>query len=124
MRCEAIASAILWDDMRFVWVQSHWTSTLTGFAGFSATCAGSRLKTMIVNRRPAASRPSTRERQRWLYRKKKFEVCVGYHCTYPGCGTIGFRRRKTRWLGALLWWWQYGDLKAALRCYLPEPILC
>lgn len=48
--------------------------------------------------------PLTRwERFRWLLRKRVFEMCVGYHCTYPHrYGGVGFVRGRWGWLSRLL----------------------
>jgi hypothetical protein len=50
-----------------------------------------------------------REKLHWLWRKKKFEICVGYHCTYPyRAQGHHFYRRSPKWLFALLWWAYWG----------------
>jgi hypothetical protein len=112
-----IAAGLSCDQVSFVWVSSHWDVHLEGVCRHEGQlCRFECENPTRYDDDGGPSRPrysiyslSTKEKLRWLYRKKKFEICVGYHWTYPYCaqGRL-FYLRKPRWLFALLWWWHYG----------------
>jgi hypothetical protein len=56
---------------------------------------------------------TVRERLWWLWRKKRFEVCVGYHWTYPR--TRSFHIRRPRWLFQALFNLHYRGLRVRRR---------
>ena len=59
-------------------------------------------------------RLSFREKLNWLWRKRRFEICVGYHWTYPNrVRGERFVPKKPRWLHFLLFALHYRSLKSA-----------
>jgi hypothetical protein len=59
-------------------------------------------------------RLSLRQKLRWLRRKRRYEICVGYHWTYPNRARgESFTHRKPRWLHFLLFALHYRSLKSA-----------
>ena len=46
---------------------------------------------------------TTREKIKFLYRKKLFEICVGYHCSYPQrLQGANFYYKRPRWFWKLV----------------------
>lgn len=109
-------------EMDFIWVSGHWDVHLSGLCRYQGNICRFKCDNPDPNdddiARYSIYSLSMMEKIHWLYRKKKFEICVGRHWTYPDRknGTH-FTRYKTRWLGALLWAWQYGDIRSAFRFY-------
>jgi hypothetical protein len=109
--------------MQWVWISDHWDRHLSGLCRhdselcrFEIECDQDGDYSESTTYTIYALSPL--EKLHWLWRKKKFEICVGRHWTYPDRKNgVQFRKRKPRWLGALLWAWQYGDIRGAFRFY-------
>jgi hypothetical protein len=109
--------------MQWVWVDGHWDVHLTGLCRHDGKLCRFEVEWDKVGDHSEITTYtiyalSPLEKLRWLWRKKKFEICVGRHWTYPDLEDgVRFRKRKPRWLGALLWAWHYGNIRDALRRY-------
>jgi hypothetical protein len=109
----AMSALIPYDELTFVWVRSHYDVHLEGLCRLKGKlCRFATLNAFDDGEPPlvCAVYPLTmRERLWWLWRKKRFEVCVGYHWTYPR--TKGFYIRRPRWLFQALFNLHYKGLR-------------
>jgi len=80
-------SDIPYEDMNFVWIKNHWDIHLEGLCKYKHELSYFRIDS---NYDGDHSKPffyniyelSFIEKLKWLFRKKAFEICVGYHWTY------------------------------------------
>jgi hypothetical protein len=118
-----VASAVPYEAMQWVWISDHWDCHMSGLC-----CHNRRLRWFEAeydddgeyrdNTKYSIYSLSLLEKLRRLWHKKKFEICVGRHWTYPDRNNgVMFQRKKIKWLGAILWAWQYGKLRDAFRVY-------
>jgi hypothetical protein len=118
-----IASQVQHESMHRVWISDYWDGHLSGLCRHNGELCRFEIECdedgdCPKNATYTIYTLSPLEKLRWLWRKKKFEICVGRHWTYPDRKNgVQFRRRKPRWLDALLWAWQYGDIRGAFRFY-------
>ena len=106
---------IPYTEMEWVWINSHYDVHLSGL------CRVRGKLYRFSNAYPEDEEPmicqvytlSPWGKIRWLWPKRKFEICVGYHWTYPQ-RSIGerFYIRRPRWLFKLLFSLHYKSLAA------------
>ena len=88
---------VKYDDMDFVWIVDHWNIHLEGLCRYNGSLC--RFKTNEETEICTIYSLSILEKVKWLVRKKRFELCIGYHWTYPhkSHGAL-FYYRKPKWL--------------------------
>lgn len=118
-------TTILYDEVDFVWILNHWDIHLEGLCNHNGElCYFETQKgtgywdeeccedierecdeyvEVIPNKCDIYSL-TKEEKQSWLKRKRKFEVCVGYHWTYPyrKTGERPYGYKKPKWFWNLL----------------------
>jgi len=88
-------------DMNFVWIEDHYDIHLEGLCKHKGELCRftTEYDTMVCTIYPL----SIFGKLRWLFRKKLFELCVGYHWTYKQKVRQGrFYYRKPIWFYKLL----------------------
>jgi hypothetical protein len=107
-------------DLNPVWVSSFWDFPREGLCIFGNKLCRFRC---VFNEK---SEPqgyevfalSRLEKMLWLWRKREFEICVGYHWTYPNrVRGERFRPRNPRWLHFLLFALHYRSLSTAYSAF-------
>jgi hypothetical protein len=115
-----LASGIPKKQMSFVWVSDHWDVHLSGLCRHDGALCRFERDNPEDDGEVLYSiyHLTTAEKLRWLYRKWKFEICVGYHWTYPNrANGEMFHRRKPTWLYFLLWAWYWKSFKEARQVF-------
>lgn len=98
--------------MAFVWVSNHYDVHLSGLC----RVGGELMRFTTIEHHSFARRlrchvfrMGRKEKLRWWLRKRIFEICVGYHWTYPHRGQgVRYYIRSPRWLYRLLGRWYFG----------------
>ncbi len=70
-----------YEDIKFVWISNHYDIHLSGLCRFDG-----KLHEFTVDydtKKGVISSINMIEKIRWLISKKLFELCVGFHWTYP-----------------------------------------
>jgi len=115
-------TTINYNEMDFVWIQNHWDIHLSGLCNYKGdlcefkTIVGqwewddeSEECKIIIPTVCEIFSLTKKEKREWLRTKRRFELFVGYHWTYPYRKTRSkpFGSRKPRWFFALLCYFYY-----------------
>jgi len=86
---------------KWVWIANHYDLHLSGLLRFGGELC--RFETHYHRCEVSVYRLTQAEKLKWLARKKLFELCVGYHWSYPerkhGARFCG---RRPEWLHKML----------------------
>jgi hypothetical protein len=105
-------------EMNFVWVSSHWDIHLKGLCIEEGKLQ--RFKTDYDTELCTIYPLTTKEKFIWLFKKKMFEWCVGYHWTYPHRKTGNlYHRRKPVWIHKGLVWLYYTITLKEIQRWIP-----
>jgi len=121
-----LIATIPYDDVNFRWVSNHWDIHLNGICEYQnqicefKTIQGEGHWTYILDEKGEEVEEdeyvetiptvceiyelTEKEKKERLSRQRKFEICVGYHWTYPyrKTGERPFRIRNPKWFYRLL----------------------
>jgi hypothetical protein len=81
------------DSVDVVWETFHYDMPITGICRHNNQLC--RFETDYDTQICTIYSLTTWEKFKWLCHKKCFEICVGYHCTYPK--KVWFHYRKPKW---------------------------
>ena len=85
-----------YDEMDWVWISDHYDIHLDGLCRHDGEL--SRFKTDFDSEICTIYTLTNWEKIKWLWRKRMFEVCIGYHWTYPHRKQgVRFNYKKPRW---------------------------
>jgi len=98
-----------YDEVDFVWIADHWDLHLKGLCKYGGElCLFQTIRGEYDFDQEEYIIPdicnifslSLLEKIRWIFRKRLFEICIGYHWTYPYRKTGGrpFKYRNPKWL--------------------------
>lgn len=115
---EYSTALLKYDDVDFLWICDHWDIHLTGLCKYRNKIC--RFETDNDPEHWDAGimvtiyKLTLAEKVKWLLRKKLFEWCIGYHCTYPHrIKGVRFGGRRPGWFWQLIFVIFYQFKKAA-----------
>lgn len=92
-------------EMDFVFVSNHYDMHLSGLCKFNNEFCRFQIVEFDINfdENPEyyIYKLTTKEKIKWLYRKTLFELCIGYHWTYP-YRKNGLKPRKPDWFWQII----------------------
>ncbi len=102
-------ATVPYEELDFVWISNHWDIHLNGLCNYKNNLCEFKTKEgeydwekeeYIIPTTCDIYSLSLVEKIKWLSTKKKFELMVGYHWTYPYRKTRErpFHYRKPKWL--------------------------
>ena len=113
-----MTTLIPYNRVQYVWISSHYDIHLHGLCRFGAANELHEFKTTNPDTfdeplMVSVIKLTTKQKIHWLIRKKLFEICVGYHWTYPHrANGVAYEQKAPKWFWGPIMKWYYRWLSA------------